>query len=199
MKEENEKKIKITQKIVIIISLIFTMIMHIKYRKKKAKSILPGILSLITLPLIIKEPNIIKEPYEKQNKYANIISMYIGHIIGDIFFIYKDKGLLFHHIITLIGAINSLLNKNLRNISISLLVSEILPVLTYFKEKSKIGKKINIIRILISICYRIPLIINIIIKTRDNLLKTIITSFISLELYWLLLMIKPYLIFQSIL
>ena len=49
MKEENEKKIKKTQKIVIIISLIFTMIMHIKYREKKAKSILPGILSLITL------------------------------------------------------------------------------------------------------------------------------------------------------
>ena len=193
MKEENEKKIKKTQKIVIILSIIFTMIMHIKYRKKKAKSILPGILSLITLPLIIKEPNIIKEPYEKQNKYENIISMYIGHIIGDIFFIYKDKGILFHHIITLIGGINSLLNKNLRNISISLLVSEILPVLTYLKEKSKIGKKINIIRILISICYRIPLIINIMIKTREKLLKTVITSFISLELYWLFLMTRPYL------
>ena len=37
MKEENE--IKKTQKIVIMLSIIFTMIMHIKYKKKAQEQI----------------------------------------------------------------------------------------------------------------------------------------------------------------
>ena len=174
--------------LLMLISAMFTAKLHFNYNKTIAKGLIPGILSLFAIRNIINNSNIIVKPYEYQKKYTNLIYIYIGHTIADVYFIHKDKPLLLHHLITLCGASYSIINPKYRNISISLLASEVLPFATGVRKivhNKSLKQLINIIRVITSAFYRIPLILNILNKTNYTFMKSVLVGFGGLEIFWL--------------
>ena len=89
----------------------------------------------------------------------------------------------------------SILNYNIRNISISLIVTEIIPVLTVLRHNpnKKIKNLSNIVRISIHLFYRIPYAFNVLFKSNQIVLKTACLSFLSIDFYWIFLSLKSYL------
>ena len=166
--------------------MMFGIMMHRICKPKIAKGILPGMMSLVAWNCIKKDTTILSEPFKAQFKCTDLICMYTGHALGDLLFI-RDPTLIFHHILTICGSVASIINPKLRNISISLLASEMCPFCTsvmHVPRFRKFRSLLGVLRVMISGAYRIPLLVHIMMRARSWSLKCATGSFSFLELYW---------------
>ena len=194
VKNPYQKELKI-----FILSSISTLFFHKLFPVNIAKGIIPSLIGIYSLPIIYNN-NLNVNIFENSNseKYLSLITSYLGHILIDIYFIRKDYGLVIHHLITFIGAFFSLLIRNLRNISISMIGSEILTLVTILTNLSLVNKNrnikkiLNFVKILIIVIYRIPLMKNTILqsleKKNKGIYKFILPATIpilGLDIWWL--------------
>jgi hypothetical protein len=110
---------------------------------------------------LLYDTSIYTDIYQKQRGFGALISVFIGWILADTLHpnVYRNPGLMVHHVIGLMGAIASLCQYRLRNITVALLCSELYPfagMLTRQPSLVRYRSFFRLVGLAISLGYRIP-------------------------------------------